>query len=109
MGENGIWGRTGQNRMDNPSVRKVLFFIWVSDKFKKECPNKYAALIRNSKNLSAVSHENIYHTVLGFYNITNKIYKKELDLFTNDAKPFAGPMRENIPHGTFFDKVNFIE
>ncbi len=106
MGENGKWGRSGHNPMWDPVMRKVLCFIWVSDRFRKEEPEKFAALQRNVK-LSAVSHDHIYHTVMGFYNIKNDIYDSRLDLFSPDAEPFTGPFPEDLPYGSTVTDFKF--
>lgn len=115
IGEDGSWGRSGGGDFNNITVLKnkalhdVLFFIWVSDSFKRENRQKYLALKENSAKLAAVSHDYLYHTVLGLYNIKNDIYDKELDVFSKDAKPFVGPMPEEMNPMTFITKLNFEE
>jgi glucan phosphoethanolaminetransferase (alkaline phosphatase superfamily) len=111
MGDEGYWGRKGAliTPNTNKALRNILFFIWVSDRFKKENPDKFAALRNNAANLSSVSHDHLYHTVLGLYNIKNGYYDKSLDLFSASAKPFAGPMPEELAAITFFGKFQFAE
>ena len=110
VGEGGFWSRsTLENTTPemNAALRNVLTFIWVSNTFKSENPQKYAALRENVTKLAVVSHDHIYHTVLGFYNIKNDVYNNKLDLFTKNAKPFTGPMPEEMNPITFIDKFQF--
>jgi glucan phosphoethanolaminetransferase (alkaline phosphatase superfamily) len=108
FGDDGYWGRYAKvTPKTNKALRTVLFFIWVSDRFKRENPDKFQALKSNAKNLTVVSHDYLYHTILGFYNIRNKSYSSELDLFSKDAKPFAGPMPEELADITFYGRLKF--
>jgi len=97
VGDGGYWGR-GSSIEDvslyNKCMRNILFFIWVSDKFKQEEPTKFNSLKNNAARLNVISHDHLYHTVLGFYGIKNNHYDRNLDLFSPHAKPFAGPMPE---------------
>ncbi|MCL1911016.1 MAG: sulfatase-like hydrolase/transferase [Leptospirales bacterium] len=106
LGENGLWGRTGHDRMNGREFRDVLCFIWVSDRFKKENPAKSAALATNAT-MPIISHDYIYHTVLGFYGVRNAHYDAGLDLFAREAKPFAGPLPEELPPDTYMKKLLF--
>ncbi|MCL2025578.1 MAG: sulfatase-like hydrolase/transferase [Leptospirales bacterium] len=106
LGENGIYGRGGEDKMSGREFRDVLCFIWASDEFKKKNPVKFAALKANAA-LPIISHDNIYHTVLGFYGIKNARYDAELDLFTREAKPFAGPLPEELPANAFMGELLF--
>ena len=106
FGENGVWGR-GKASMDIPEQRRVAFFIWVSDGFCAKYPAKANTLKNNAARLSAVSHDHVYHTVLGFFNIRNEEYDASLDLFSQGAKPFAGPFPEDLPAGTFLTEIPF--
>ena len=103
-GENGKWGRNG---MDDMNMRNILFFIWVSDSYMRDYPEKFAALKKNRERLGAVSHDYIYHTVLGFYNIRNQEYDDRLDLFSPNAQTFSGPMSQSLPKETTFKALKF--
>ena len=109
MGENGKWGRSNMNGMEVPCMRHVLFFIWTSDKFRSKEPYKSANLAVNAKKLSAVSHDHIYHTILGAFNIRNIYYDSSLDLFSADAKPFVGPFPEDLPPHTRLPRTLFSD
>ncbi|MCL2025579.1 MAG: sulfatase-like hydrolase/transferase, partial [Leptospirales bacterium] len=106
LGERGLYGRTGHDNLNHREFRDIFCFIWVSDGFKKENPAKYAALKANSK-MSVISHDYIYHTALGFYGIMNAHYNAEFDLFSQEAKPFAGPLPEELPPDTYMKKLLF--
>lgn len=99
MGENGSYGRKGDEPMHIEALRNVLFFVWVSDKFKANERAKFANLRANAQ-LAAISHDCIYHTVLGFYGIRSSEYNPRLDLFSAQAEAFTGPFPADLPAGS---------
>lgn len=105
LGDDGLWTRGNGYFMEKPPMRYVLFFIWVSDKFKEAFPQKFAALKANAERLGVVSHDHVYHTILGAHGIETEDYDASLDLFSPQAKPFAGTLPEDLPAGTVFDSV----
>lgn len=99
LGENGRWGRSGAV-MNDAAVRYVAFFIWVSDRYRQAHPDRYRILAANHKRLHTVSHDHVYHTVLGLYGIRTGAYQEELDLFSCAAADFTGPFPRELPAGT---------
>jgi len=75
LGENGIYLH-GLPYMLAPDTQKhVPAILWFGKDFNKE------KIILNSKKTSNLSHDNVFHTTLGFFGITTKEYNKSLDLF----------------------------
>ena len=87
LGEDEYWARNSECAL-RPECRRVLFFIWCSEKFRKKHPQKWNALCGNAKNLPCVSHDYIYHTILGATGVRTPQYQPELDLFSENAKAF---------------------
>ena len=98
LGEDGKWNRQAFLYKTHDVVRNILFFIWVSDKFKMENAAKFAALRRAGK-FPCISHDYVYHTILGFYNIKNKFYNEKLDLFSEKSEPFTDNLPSSVPAG----------
>ena len=98
LGEDGFWVRP-EECFRRKETRHVLFFIWCSEKFKQENPEKYRALVENSKRLGIVSHDFIYHTVLSFYGIRTPYYDARCDLLSPDAVPFPQELPDNEEFG----------
>ncbi len=84
IGDDGLWVRRG-DAMTREGCRYVPLVIWVSERFKNENSEKYNILINNCQRLKRVSHDHIYHTVLGLYNIKTEYYNSKLDLFSQEA------------------------
>ena len=98
LGEDDYWSRCAPCYR-RKETRHVLFFIWCSEKFKQENPEKYRALVENSKRLGIVSHDFIYHTVLSFYGIRTPYYDARCDLLSPDAVPFPQELPDNEEFG----------
>lgn len=84
-------------------VRHVLFFIWCSESFKREHPEKWRALCENRERLGVVSHDFVYHTVLGLYGVKTPHSKECFDLFSPNAQPFPTEM----PEAKGMDSISF--
>lgn len=85
------------------SVRHVLFFIWCSESFKREHPEKWRALCENRERLGVVSHDFVYHSVLGLYGVETPHSKERLDLFSPNAQAFPTEM----PEAEKMDSISF--
>jgi lipid A ethanolaminephosphotransferase len=68
-----------------PSFQKdIPFIIWVSEAFKKQNPSKYKSIIINTKSVdNNISHDNVFHTVVGAFNADGGGYNRQFDLFNN--------------------------
>ena len=58
--------------------------MWFSNDFKKEFNIDEKCL--KDKSTQEYSHDNIFHSVLGLFNIKTKYYDKNLDIFYNCKK-----------------------
>ena len=61
------------------SQTHIPFFIWLSDSFVENF-NIDIEFIKNKSHIYT-SHDNIFHSLLGVFNIDSKYYNKQLDLF----------------------------
>lgn len=57
---------------------EVPFMLWASQKYVKNNSDKYHALKANSK--QNVSHDNLFHTILGCIGVQSKVIDDELNL-----------------------------
>jgi len=56
--------------------KEIPFIIWTSKSFKKKYNFHKSCINMKEKH----SHDNIFHTILGLFNIETKSYKKNLDI-----------------------------
>lgn len=78
LGENGIYLH-GLPYSIAPSYQtQVPFLVWLSDNYKKDYPPIDACFKVKSK--SPAHHDNLFHTVLGMFNIKTTIYERDFDL-----------------------------
>lgn len=75
FGEEGKWLHAN----DMPAEKNPASFIWLSDKYKFEYPDKVAALIRNSKKEMNTSF--LFHTLLGGSHIQSPYIDNSYNLF----------------------------
>jgi KDO II ethanolaminephosphotransferase len=79
LGENGRWYHGSKTRVEAKEQFEVPFFIYLTEKFASTSKGKEVlkALKRNSKR-QELSHDNIFHTVLGCAGVKNKNPSKPL-------------------------------
>jgi len=66
-----------------PDVQKdIPFLVWMSDSFRRE---KGAALAEQALR-SEHSHANVFHSVMGAFDMRSAIYDPQLDIFSSDAR-----------------------
>lgn len=58
--------------------KKIPFVIWFSEKYLKKYKNE--CIIKKTK--EKLSHDNLFHLILGLYEAKTSIYKKELDFLS---------------------------
>jgi lipid A ethanolaminephosphotransferase len=81
LGETGLYLH-GLPYVLAPDVQKhVPMMFWLSPKFQADTRIDVACLQGHRD--EAVSHDNFFHSVLGLLDVRTKVYRKELDLFTN--------------------------
>lgn len=75
LGENGVFMHGLEFSKVPIEQLKIAAMFYFSDKLKAE----HFANIANKP----FSHDNLFHTTLGFFEISTKIYDKSLDMFQN--------------------------
>lgn len=74
LGENGLYLHGLPYLVAPESQKHVPSIFWLGDSFKKEKD------ILNSKKNQHFSHDNIFHTVLGLFNVSTREYDIKLDM-----------------------------
>lgn len=108
LGENGMWVRKADSMRHDVS-RNILFFIWFSDKYKKLNSDKYNIFCENAKRLKIVSHDNIYHSILGLFNIVTERYSSKYDLFSKEVVEYSGKLPSELPENVSLNEIEFAE
>lgn len=80
LGENGIYLHGMPYKFSPKEQRHIPFFMWFSDDFKQEF-NVNEQCLKNKQN-QELSHDNIFHSVLGLFDIKTKYYDRKLDIFS---------------------------
>jgi lipid A ethanolaminephosphotransferase len=52
--------------------------MWLSDSYKKDHPKLEDCLVEQSK--KPAHHDNLFHTVLGMFDIKTSVYQRSFDL-----------------------------
>ena len=81
LGEKGMYLHGTPYKFAPDEQKHVPFFMWFSNDFKKDF-NINTVCLENKKS-QELTHDNIFHSVLGLFNIQTQYYKKELDLFSS--------------------------
>ena len=79
LGENGIFLHGTPYLFAPKEQKQVPMILWFSNDFKKN----YKINEECIKNKTNLSHDNLFHSVLGIYKINTKYYNKDLDIFNN--------------------------
>lgn len=94
LGDNGFWTRANNafRTFHATQWSKVPFIILYSPEFENLHPHFKEALANLRKNRSlATAHENIFHTLLGIFDIQTPYYDSALDLSSPNPTPYQGP------------------
>ena len=80
LGENNLYLHGTPYLIAPEAQTHVPFFYWTPDQANQ---NAYAELncLKNQQN-HPLSHDNIFHSMLGFMDISSAYYKSDLDLFS---------------------------
>lgn len=91
LGDEGIWMRQFKN-YHKSEYCKVPFFILYSKEFETLHPH-FAKAISQMRNNSQVpvAHENIFHTLLGIFDIRTPYYDPRYDASSSTLEPYRGP------------------
>ena len=79
LGENHLYLHGTPYFMAPESQTHVPFFTWMSDSFSQQFNIDKSCL--KQKQDKTLSHDNLFHSVLGLMQISTSIYKPELDIF----------------------------
>ena len=79
LGENGIFLHGTPYVIAPKEQKQVPMILWFSDDFKKN----YKIDENCIKNKTNLSHDNLFHSILGIYKINTQYYNKDLDMFNN--------------------------
>ncbi len=80
--------------MDNPALRWVPFMLYLSPSAQKQ--EQLAAMLDNAEKLKdlPISHDMLFHSLLGFSGIKAPAYEPKLDLFSGQAIPHNDPFTQ---------------
>lgn len=78
LGESGIYLHGLPYSIAPKQQTQVPFLIWLSDNFKRDHPRLEDCLAVQSK--QPAHHDNLFHTVLGMFDIKTSVYDKKFDL-----------------------------
>ena len=80
--------------MDNPALRWVPFMLYLSPSAQKQ--EQLAAMLDNAAKLKdlPISHDMLFHSLLGFSGIKAPAYEPKLDLFSGQAIPHNDPFTQ---------------
>jgi lipid A ethanolaminephosphotransferase len=78
LGENGIYLHGLPYSIAPKQQTQVPFFMWLSDNYKIDHPKLEDCVAEESK--KPAHHDNLFHTVLGMFDIKTSIYDRIFDL-----------------------------
>ena len=78
LGENGIYLHGLPYSIAPKQQTQVPFFMWLSDNYKKDHPKLEGCIVEESK--KPAHHDNLFHTVLGMFDIKTSVYQRSFDL-----------------------------
>lgn len=79
LGENGIYLHGLPYFMAPDEQIHIPFVLWISPELAQNLPLSTACL--QQQNTQRFSHDNLFHSVLGLFNIQTQWYKPEADIF----------------------------
>jgi lipid A ethanolaminephosphotransferase len=85
LGEGGLYLHGAPYFMAPEYQTKVPMILWMSDAFKRQMA--LSAKCLKNKTDAALSHDNLFHSVLGMMDIETNAYQANLDIFANCAEP----------------------
>ena len=88
LGEHGFYLHGAPYAIAPAEQKKVPYLIWLSEGYRRRFSIEDTCL--RSQRASQLSHDTLYHTVLGALGLRNGFYRGALDLFTRcHATPLA--------------------
>lgn len=80
LGEDGVYLHGAPYSIAPKEQTHIPMIFWLSDSFLKDQKIDKACMLAQAK-AQDVSHDNLFHSVLGALNITSNVYNPQLDLF----------------------------
>ena len=80
LGENNIYLHGMPYFMAPEEQTRIPFLLWMSQDFARAKDINPACLANHSG--APVSHDNLFHSILGLYDIQTQLHNKELDIFS---------------------------
>jgi lipid A ethanolaminephosphotransferase len=81
LGENGIYLHGLPYAMAPLEQTRVPMIFWASDRFYAEKRISRTALVDEQN--AGLSHDNLFHSLLGLFGVESGVYRPELDIFTH--------------------------
>ncbi|MFA9372810.1 MAG: phosphoethanolamine transferase [Poseidonibacter sp.] len=81
LGENGLYLHGLPYFMAPDEQKHIGSIMWFGDSMKKDIDMKKVALLKENE----FSQDNLFHTLLGLFEVDSSVYKKEMDIL-NDSK-----------------------
>jgi lipid A ethanolaminephosphotransferase len=82
LGEYGLYLHGAPNSIAPDVQRDIPMLVWMSADFKRHKGVSMPQLNRDSRH----SHANVFHSVMGAFDMRSEIYNRRLDLFSSDTK-----------------------
>lgn len=80
LGENNIYLHGIPHRIAPDEQKKVPMFLWLSERAKRTAGANVQCLRRNAVR-DSYSHDNIFHSLLGYLNVRTPVYDPAYDIF----------------------------
>ena len=85
LGENNLYLHGLPYYMAPKTQTNVPFFIWLSKEYQQQFGLDQHCL--TTKRQQPISHDNIFHSVLGLLGVQTALYQAELDIFSSCSSP----------------------
>ena len=83
LGENGIYLHGLPYFMAPDEQKHISSLIWFGDKFKNDMDMEKLNSYKNKQ----FSQDNLFHTLLGLFEVETGVYKKDMDILNETRKP----------------------
>jgi lipid A ethanolaminephosphotransferase len=90
LGERGMYLHGTPYVIAPPEQTSVPMVMWFSPAFAQNAGLDLACLRSNAQG-ERYSHDNLYHSLLGLFDVQSGVYQKGLDLFAGCRAPAPGP------------------
>jgi len=98
LGERGMYLHGTPYVIAPPEQTRVPMVMWFSPAFARNARLDLACLRANAED-GSYSHDNLYHSVLGLFDVASDVYQQGLDLFAGCRTPAPDPHGERATSG----------